>query len=56
VSSVLRHGKRTGPLERSDHTQQWNATYDIAVDHLDSLDAARDTSTSSKNNEIFNNL
>ena len=41
--------------ERS-RTQQWNATSDIAFDNLDSLDAARDTSTSSKNNEIFNNL
>lgn len=43
-------------LKERSRTQQWNATSDIAVDHLDSLDAARDTSTSSKNNEIFNNL
>lgn len=43
-------------FDEQSRTQQWNATYDIAVDLLDSLDAARDTSTSSKNNEIFNNL
>lgn len=43
-------------LKERSRTQQWNATYNIAVDHIDSLDAARDTSTSSKNNEIFNNL
>lgn len=43
-------------LKERSRTQQWNATSDIAFDHLDSLDAARDTSTSSKNNEIFNNL
>ncbi|MCR4815577.1 MAG: hypothetical protein K5842_00140 [Bacteroidales bacterium] len=43
-------------LRERTRTQQWNATYDAACDHLDSLDAARDTSASSKNNEIFNNL
>ena len=34
-------------LKERSRTQQWNATSDIAFDHLDSLDAARDTSTSS---------
>ena len=43
-------------LKERSRTQQWNATSDIAFDHLDSLDTARDTSTSSKNNDIFNNL
>jgi len=43
-------------LEERSRTQQWNATFEAACNHLDSLNAARDTSTSSKNNEIFNNL
>lgn len=50
------HLQNLRELKERARTQQWNATSDIAFDHLDSLDAARDTSTSSKNNEIFNNL
>ena len=50
------HLQNSKELKERSRTLQWNATSDIAFDHLDSLDAARDTSTSSKNNEIFNNL
>ena len=32
-------------LKERSRTQQWNATSDIAFDHLDSLDAARDQET-----------
>lgn len=35
-------------LKERSRSQQWNATSDAACNHLDSLDAARDTSTSSK--------
>lgn len=35
-------------LKERSRTQQWKATCDAALDHIDSLDAARNTSTSSK--------
>ena len=38
-------------LKERSRTQQWNATSDIAFDHLDSLDAARN-----KKQKTFNNI
>ena len=35
------HLQNTKELRERSRTQQWNATYNIAVDHIDSLDAAR---------------
>lgn len=37
--------QNTRDLDERTRSQQWDAIYDIAVDHLDSLDAARDQET-----------